>query len=483
MQLDETIAAIAVAPGGAARGIVRLSGPDVLACLQKLFPQEGALHAGSITTATVLQSEASFSSIAAQSLPCDVYFWPTLRSYTRQPVAELHTLGSPPLLAALLRTACEAGARAASPGEFTLRAFLAGRIDLTQAEAVLGVIDARGQSDLSTALTQLAGGLAAPLHALRSDLLDLLAHLEAGLDFVEEDIEFITAEQLDKILGQSADKVADLASQMNARADIQDTVRMVLLGSPNAGKSSLFNELQPFMASDTELVKSKTALVSGEAGTTRDYLSVRMELAGVPCELIDTAGIDPAIVTDEIARAAQDLTDTYQHTAQVRLVCIDATRTPNDWEQAQIEAYLEALRTAEDASDSSPNGIGQSLLIWTKCDELASDAQRSIAGAVSTSSKTRVGLRELYTRMTELALSQAGSGTLPVASTVVRCRESLRQASEALRTARELAVNQGGEELVALEVRSALDALGNVVGAIYTDDVLDRVFSRFCIGK
>src|SRR6185295_14632062 len=135
-----------------------------------------------------------------RELPCDLFLWPSNRSYTREPIAELHTIGSAPLLKSLVSAACQSGARLARPGEFTLRAFLAGRLDLTQAEAVLGVIDARGRQQLDSALGQLAGGLARPLSALREQLLDLLAQLEAGLDFVDEDIEFITAAELNQQL-------------------------------------------------------------------------------------------------------------------------------------------------------------------------------------------------------------------------------------------------------------------------------------------
>src|SRR4051812_11117915 len=143
-------------------------------------------------------------------LPADLYYWPDARSYTREPLAEIHTLGSPALLASVLGTLSASGARQAQPGEFTLRTFLAGRIDLTQAEAVLGVIDARGRQQLEHALAQLAGGLARPLRALRDKLLDLLADLEAGLDFVEDDIQFVTAEQVRCTLTNAASEIGRL---------------------------------------------------------------------------------------------------------------------------------------------------------------------------------------------------------------------------------------------------------------------------------
>ena len=150
-------------------------------------------------------------------LPCDLFLWPTSRSYTREPVAELHTIGSPPLLEVISAAVCKAGARLAEPGEFTLRAFLAGRLDLTQAEAVLGVIDARGSGDLDAALVQLAGGLARPLDRLRDELLQLLAELEAGLDFVDEDIEFISPAALHERLELAVQLLNEVAQQMDSR--------------------------------------------------------------------------------------------------------------------------------------------------------------------------------------------------------------------------------------------------------------------------
>src|SRR5205085_11342229 len=176
--LDDTIAAIATAPGGALRGIVRLSGPTAVAITNQWFEGQESAEADHLPTcrrgAMRLTGELG-------CVPATLYLWPTLSSYTRQPSAEFHLPGSPPLLEAALQAICQCGARLARGGEFTLRAFLAGRLDLTQAEAVLGVIDAEDRRRLNAALAQLAGGLARPLTALRQELLDLLAHLEAGL--------------------------------------------------------------------------------------------------------------------------------------------------------------------------------------------------------------------------------------------------------------------------------------------------------------
>ena len=172
--------------------------------------------------------------------------------------------------------------RLAQPGEFTLRAFLAGRIDLTQAEAVLGVVDAVDRRQLDVALEQLAGGLSHPLHALRDDLLNLLADLEAGLDFAEEDIRFVSSVELDRRLAGAAEKLDRLSARLSMRGEAHTAARVTLVGSPNVGKSSLFNAL----------ARQSAALVSPLPGTTRDYLAARIDAGGLTVELIDTAGRD-----------------------------------------------------------------------------------------------------------------------------------------------------------------------------------------------
>jgi tRNA modification GTPase len=492
--LDDTIAAIASPPGGAARGIIRISGPKAIECVAALFqPVElGSSNAADIPVCRehsggreedrqeCLPHQASLFCSSAPSviagrldlpglhspLPCDVYLWcgrpagsdsvddqtpaPHVRSYTGQPVAEIHTVGSPPLLQIVLRSLCAAGARLAGPGEFTLRAFLAGRIDLTQAEAVLGVIDADDGRSLAAALGQLAGGLARPLHRLRDDLLDLLAHVEAGLDFADEDLPFVTREELDRRLAAAENLVAAIERQMQSRAEPADGVTAVLIGRPNTGKSSLFNAI----------VGGASALVSHQPGTTRDYLTADLDLDGLKCRLIDTAGLshlpEAALHVD---RASQLATETQRRAADVQVLCLDSTRPMDDWERNAL-------------SESS-------VLVLTKC-----DAARKIddaVGGIETSSLTGEGIETLRHELRRKTLAASGSRGDVVASTAARCRESLRLAGQCLQRARNIAA--AGQELAAAEIRVALDELGKVVGAVYTDDLLDRIFSRFCIGK
>ena len=233
--LDDTIAAIATAPGGALRGIVRLSGAQCVTIATHAFEPDQTDSSPAGRFPTCRRGTINLPRDLGR-VPVTLYLWPTTSSYTRQPTAELHLPGSPPLLEAALEIVCQAGARLARPGEFTLRAFLAGRLDLTQAEAVLGVIDAQGRQELDSALAQLAGGLARPLAALREQLLDLLAQLEAGLDFVDEDIEFISPAQLNHQLAAAAQLVENLANQMRDRSESGRLSRVVLVGLPNTGK-------------------------------------------------------------------------------------------------------------------------------------------------------------------------------------------------------------------------------------------------------
>jgi tRNA modification GTPase len=456
LDLDDTIAAIASAAGGALRGIVRMSGPQAIAVAGRVFVADDGSDLAKLRSAACVSGKILLPRLLGE-VPARAYVWPGRRSYTRQPSVELHTLGSPPILDAVLEAVCDGGARLARPGEFTLRAFLAGRLDLTQAEAVLGVIDARGENELKAALTQLAGGLAGPLGKLRERLLDVLAHLEAGLDFADEEIEFISPRELDEQLAAAASQVAILASRMQSRGQAGELPRVVLIGEPNAGKSSLFNAL----------VGRSAAIVSPQAGTTRDFVSCPIRLPGGECLLIDTAGMQSPGGHAVPEAAAQAMASEQERQAAATVLCLDASRPVTEWEQARLAQVPEAPR----------------VVAWTKCDLAQRRSMPKLIGqSIETSSRTLVGLEALQRAMAAALGESRGEGGA-VASTASRCRESLDEAAAALRRARELVTAGRSEELVAAEVRIALDGLGQVVGAVYTDDVLDRVFSRFCIGK
>ncbi len=413
-------------------------------------------------------------------LPVDVFLWPTGRSYTGQPTAELHTIGSGPLLEALLERLFAHGARPAQRGEFTLRAFLAGRIDLMQAEAVLGVIDATDQQQLRLALGQLGGGLSHRIAALHEELLLHLADLEAGLDFVEEDIEFIAREELIRRITGGLGFLDELLEQATSRLQSRGRLKVVLAGLPNAGKSTLLNAL----------CGGEAAIVSAASGTTRDYLSVPVEWSGLGIDLIDTAGWDKAGADKSrlsIGRAADELRHDQWQRADLILWCSPADIGGDVVGHGDVngnDIRDEGMRNKAVAIDARLReecaGSGKSVLhLTTKADLSDGRSQRA---DVVVSAATGAGIDEMKAMVVSRFESFAGDGRI-LGTTAARCRDSLRGAADSLERARVASIERAGDELVAIELRDALDHIGQIAGRVYTDDILDRIFSRFCIGK
>jgi len=347
----------------------------------------------------------------------------------------------------LIAQLLQAGARAAQPGEFTLRAFLAGKLDLTRAEAVLGVIEAGNRAELRQALTQLAGGVTRPLQGLRDDLLNLLADIEAGLDFAEEDIRFVDQTELLTRLTKGLAQIVLLDKHLEQRAVGDRVFRVVLAGRPNAGKSSLFNAL----------TREATALVSPLPGTTRDYLVRRLDFAGTPVEVVDTAGRQGA--SSAIEQQAQNLGREQAEDADLLVLCLEAGLPANADERALL----------------SQGGPPVVIPVATKC-----DLQRPPRDWLATSAVTGEGIEALRARLAEHAQTHRQPALAPSLS---RCRHHVDTCLKRLRQAHDLALHEEAAELLALELRGALDELGEMLGAVYTDDLLDRIFSRFCIGK
>ena len=438
-QLDDTIVALASAAGAGQRGIVRLSGPDVKPIAASVFaevpdpwPVRRSLIEG------CLDIPGTYS-----SLPAALYYAPAPRTYTGQETIELHTISCPPLLDALISALMNVGARAAQPGEFTLRAFLNGKKDLLQAEGVLAVIEARSGDELEQALGQLAGGMTEPLHGLRDDLLNLLADIEAGLDFTDEDIQFVDKKDMLLRLAKGLAQLTNLRKKLESRAVSDRPFRVALIGEPNAGKSSLFNALTGLPSS----------IVSPMPGTTRDYVTRTMNLGEVKIELIDTAGWQQA--GDTIEEQAQALGGQQTQMADLLLWCCDAT-----------------LPAPEPRRDLAGLDV---ILVVTKA-----DLARSGEGKMATSAKTRMGIDQLEKLLIERAKSFSNSA---MASSLSRCRHHVDSCLKHLRAAHAIVLFDHPAELLALELRLALEQLGEMVGAVYTDDLLDRIFSRFCIGK
>lgn len=482
MGVDDLIAALASPPGSGAIGIVRISGRSLRSLVERCFlPDDppGWLRCRSPRRFTGRWQ------IAATSAPCALMFWPCSRSYTGQPTAELHLPGSPPLLECALAELYQRGVRPAGPGEFTLRAFLAGKIDLVQAEAVLGVIDAHDDAELKTALEQLAGGISSRLSQLRGDLLDLLSDLEAGLDFVEEDIEFVSRAELVERITAARVFVNSLLMQSWGRMTSDPLPKVVLAGLPNAGKSTLFNRL----------ASQPLAITSPEQGTTRDYLQSAMTAAGMTWMLVDTAGWEASV--GGIAQAAQDQRDDQFRRAALVVWCT-AADLGNEDRQRDVAAFRSVAATMptlhvqtkcemqkdlpsggrEPPVTTSPRG-GHIQGAYAPRSEIIESAP-----AIKVSAAVNLGIDELKRHIAAILKGPATKTSSWLGMTAARCRDSLEQAAAALERAETAAAEVGiGDELLAVDLRAALDHLGEVVGAVYTDDLLDRIFSKFCIGK
>jgi tRNA modification GTPase len=441
MHVQDTIVALSSAPGPGGRAIVRLSGPRAADIVLSVFAAEPPLDRG---RRCLREGRVSLPGLAS-ALPADVCFWPAPHTYTGQDIAEFHTLSCPPLVDLLTAQLLQAGARPAQAGEFTLRAFLAGKLDLTRAEAVHAVIAAGDGGELRRALIQLAGGMATPLQELREDLLDLLADVEASLDFADEDIRFVGNDETLHRLAAGLGRLTELRRRLEQRAVVDRPFRVVLAGRPNAGKSSLFNTLA-----------NAAALVGPEPGTTRDYLLKSLVLGDITVELADTPGWQAG--GDTIEAQAQALGREQAERADLVLLCLEAG--------AEVSAAEAELLHQERPPV---------LAVATKCDMAAPPA-----GLPATSAVTGIGLDELRA----LLANRARGRSLPaLAPSLARCRHHVEACLEHLQRAHGIVLFEDPAELLALELREALEQLGQMIGAIYTDDLLDRIFSRFCIGK
>jgi tRNA modification GTPase len=360
-----TIVAIASSLAPARRGIVRISGDRAVEVLTAMaigfVPRRGER---AYREAVRLGLGVPLCQIDAAAL-----VWPTGRSYTGSPSVEIHAVGSLPILESIVAAAIAAGARPAAAGEFTMRAFLAGRIDLTQAEAVLGVIDATDRERLDAALEQLAGNVSRPLREVRDRLLDLLADIEAGLDFVDEDIEFIDDAAIARGLRESREVIDAVATQLRGRHRATAIPDVVLRGLPNVGKSSLLNAL----------AGRDVAIVSDIAGTTRDVVWHELEIGEGRVRLIDTAGIEEE--RDEIARQSCELGRKSEREGALTLVCVDC----GDADET----------VAVGGSVSVGGSTASRLMVATRCDREVDPVRLGRlrqAGWVLTSAATGEGL-------------------------------------------------------------------------------------------
>jgi len=445
-QHDAPIIAIATAPGRGAVGIVRVSGKGWERWTQGLLGRELVPRMATLTPGDDSQGQMIDQVIAL--------WFPAPHSYTGEDVLELQGHGGAVLLQLLLARCLvlDCGARPAGPGEFTERAFLNGKLDLTQAEAVMDLISAQSDLALRAAHEQLEGGIGRQTRALREELIELVAHLEAFIDFPEEDIDPDTGERFKARIEGVRGGIARLLATAEQGRILREGVRTVICGRPNAGKSSLLNLL----------LGSERAIVSDEAGTTRDTIEEMIVLDGVPLRLVDTAGLRGE--AGGVEREGMRRTLLEAGRADLLLVVRDASLPP-----AASEVEL-------------PDGPARVVVVLNKCDPGEHPDWLARPG-VRLSCIGGDGLEALRREIgAVLDLGEADWGEDGVAINTGH-RDCLGRADEALASAAVLLANSAAPELGALELRSALESLGEISGKVDTEEILGAIFSRFCIGK
>ncbi len=446
--MKEPIVAVSTPPGRGAIGIVRLSGQGVLDIVKGFFKVKGDIKPRYAHYGELVDERGE---IIDEGI---LIFYKGPASYTGEDMVELNLHGNPLILKKALELAVRGGARLAEPGEFTKRAFLNGKMDLTQAEAVEEIISAKGYTALRSAVNQLRGELSRIIRPLRNKLVDLLSLIEADIDFGEEDIPSIEHDELMSLLIEVEDGIRSLLDTYERGRFFKEGIKLAIVGKPNVGKSSLFNTL----------TGKDRSIVTGIPGTTRDYIEEDVYIKGIPLILVDTAGIRDT--KDPVEREGVERSLSKVEEADIVLFVFDISRGIDEYD---MEIY-------ERIKGKNVIIVGNKVDLGIKR-PLENFDGKSI---IMVSAITREGIPEL---------EKAIIGTVGVVETEykvfisVRHSVLLEEAVEAIDTFRKAIESGLGMEIAVVHLKEAVNKLGEIVGDITTEDILSNIFSKFCIGK
>jgi tRNA modification GTPase len=495
VNLDDTIVAVATPPGRGGIGVVRLAGPDSLAIAGPMLRLKQALEPGKAVFGELVEPQRGDARVRAAAQVPDtlakgsgmvggagnqnrdrdgekaeggqtgtridevvVTYFRKPHSYTRDDVVEISAHGSPVVLQHVVEMAMECGARLAEPGEFTMRAFLNGRMDLTQAEAVRDLIESHTLYQAKVAAQQLEGSLSRRLQPIKRKLVELISLLEAGIDFAEDDVAVLPDPTILELISEVRGPLEELAGTFAYGNLVHEGMTLAIVGRPNVGKSSLFNRL----------VERERAIVTATPGTTRDVVSESVALGGIPVKLVDTAGIRRALDEAEsigIRKAMEALAD-----ADMVLVVVDASEAPSS-EDEELLAQI---------------GQRRALVVENKID-LVRRGEGSGVGAtlprVRTSAVTGEGIPKLRAEILRYIGGECDGQMEAGFLTNVRQQKLVSDSLGALEAARGAVDNKVPHEMLLLDLYNALRPLDEITGATTTDDILNLIFSTFCIGK
>ncbi|HOS48984.1 MAG TPA: tRNA uridine-5-carboxymethylaminomethyl(34) synthesis GTPase MnmE [Bacteroidia bacterium] len=460
---NDTICALATAPGMGAIAVIRISGANTFDIINKIFQSKSGKSKDfkSAKSHTLHFGNIIFDNKIIDEVLLSVFKNPM--SYTGEDTTEISCHGSTYIQQQLLQVLQQTGARLAEPGEFTLRAFLNGKLDLTQAEAVADLISSQHASAHTTAIQQLRGGYNSTIQALRQQLMDFASLIELELDFAEEDVEFANRDQLRALINGLLKEVKTLRNSFDTGNAMKNGIPVVIAGKPNVGKSTLLNAL----------LNEEKAIVSEIAGTTRDVVEDQLIIDGYRFRFMDTAGIRHT--TDTIEKIGVEKTYLHAEKASIALYLCD----PGQSNPQEIFTELEELKL------KSANSTLSIITVVNKTDQFTNEAllpYRDLPASIFISAKNKTHLEELK----KLLIIESGVANKENENQLVtnaRHAASLLKAETALAKVIEGMNDNLTSDFLALELKEALYQLGNITGEIYTDDLLGNIFSKFCIGK
>jgi tRNA modification GTPase len=468
---EDTIVAISTPPGRGGIGILRLSGPAARTIAEPLLKLRHPLAPAQARFAQIIDNTGETPGTVLDEAVVTYYAAP--HSYTSEDIVEIAAHGSPVLLDHLLRQCLTAGARLAEPGEFTQRAFLSGRLDLTQAEAVHDLIEATTLHQARIAARQLGGALSRQITPIKQQLIALIAPLEAGIDFAEDDIDLLPPNEITTQIAAIQASLTTLEQTFVYGRIVRDGFSLAIIGRPNAGKSSLFNRL----------IQRDRAIVTATPGTTRDPVTERISLEGIPVELIDTAGLrhEQDHPLDEAESIGITKSREAMAEADVILLVLDATAPlhPED------KVILAAATNRPFLAVINKQDLAATTALTQQITKQIPDHQRTDQPphpAVETSALTGTGIPELRRAILSLLTANAPSSETALL-TNLRQQQAVATALAALSQAKRAIAANIPHEMLLLDLYAALQALDALTGVTTTDDILHLIFSKFCIGK